>query len=74
MTRNHNEKLRGPCEAVKGWDHVDGYSRMPVGIKCERPCRWRAYGVMPFGTILCDDCYVSMLLRDAERLEVGNEP
>lgn len=52
---------KGPCEASRGVTYSSGH---PLILKCERPGRWRAYGLMPFGTILCDDCYVTMLLHN----------
>jgi hypothetical protein len=63
-----NQGLKGPCEASRS---VDYSGSAPVIVKCERTGRWRPMGLMPFGTVLCDDCYVTILLR---RQEARDEP
>lgn len=65
--KNPNEGMTGPCEAGVGLDHQDGFDRMPVITKCHKPGTWRAAGLMPYGTILCDNCYDKIEAREKAR-------
>lgn len=53
---------RGPCEASLAFR--DGPWGAIYGVKCNRPGRLRTAEMVPKDTILCDDCYVTILTKD----------
>ena len=58
-------KVTGPCEASSGVRY-DG--RAPVVLKCHRPGQLRMdAGLLPFGMILCDDCYEAIKAHHADQ-------
>lgn len=57
MPRSTGTSQEGPCEAMTDWvsDKQGIY-----GVKCHKPGTLRMEFLLPYGTILCDDCYVAM--------------
>lgn len=55
--------MKGSCEAAIDWDDTGHAPRI---IKCGKPGKLYQKFILPFGVILCDECYQAMEAKHAK--------
>lgn len=55
--------LEGPCEAGVG---ITSEGSSITIAKCHKPGTWYPEGLMPYGIVLCDDCYERLEAKEAK--------
>lgn len=62
--------LEGPCEA--GLSYETGPGASIYGVKCHRPGVLRMEFLLPFGVILCSDCYYRLKAKESHTLPLAS--